>query len=117
MPPGITWSVLILFGIFLGGLVSALMSGTFKWRKLPDKQWTEIFGHERGEALDHRVSGGGAAGVCGGHRGRLHQRPGDLRRRGAGPGVVHLHRRHVCLGHRDGDGDLPEEVLRVTSEK
>ena len=44
MPAGITWAVLILFGIFLGGLVSALLSGTFKLRKLPDKQWTEIFG-------------------------------------------------------------------------
>jgi hypothetical protein len=44
MPPGITWSVLVLFGVFLGGLVSALLSGTFKWRKLPDKQWTDIFG-------------------------------------------------------------------------
>ena len=44
MPPGITWSVLVLFGIFFGGLASALLSGTFKWRKMPDKQWTEIFG-------------------------------------------------------------------------
>ena len=44
MPPGITWAVLSLLGVFLGGLVSALLSGTFKWRKLPDKQWTEIFG-------------------------------------------------------------------------
>jgi len=44
MPPGITWAVWSLLGVFLGGLVSALLSGTFKWRKLPDQQWTEIFG-------------------------------------------------------------------------
>jgi hypothetical protein len=44
MPPGITWSVLVLFGIFFGGLGSALLSNTFKWRKLPDKQWVEVFG-------------------------------------------------------------------------
>jgi len=44
MQPGITWAVWVLFGIFLGGFVSALLSGTFKWRKLPDVQWTNIFG-------------------------------------------------------------------------
>ena len=44
MPPGITWAVLSLLGVFLGGLASALLSGTFKWRKLPDKQWVEMFG-------------------------------------------------------------------------
>jgi hypothetical protein len=44
MPPGITWSVLALFGVFLGGLVSALLSGTFKLRKMPDQQWEGIFG-------------------------------------------------------------------------
>ncbi len=44
MPAGITWAVLILFGVFLGGLVSALLSGTFKWRKMPDQQWVEVFG-------------------------------------------------------------------------
>ncbi|HET7089654.1 MAG TPA: YeeE/YedE thiosulfate transporter family protein [Anaerolineae bacterium] len=44
MPPGLTWSVWILAGVFLGGLASALLSRTFKWRALPDRQWTEIFG-------------------------------------------------------------------------
>src|SRR3990172_3572295 len=32
MPPGLTWSVWILLGVFLGGLVSALLSRTFKFR-------------------------------------------------------------------------------------
>src|SRR5512135_2246950 len=45
MPPGITWAVLVLVGIFLGGLVSALISGEFKWRKMPDTQWQSIFGN------------------------------------------------------------------------
>jgi len=44
MPPGITWAVWVLFGIFLGGFVSALISGTFKLRKLPEVQWENIFG-------------------------------------------------------------------------
>jgi hypothetical protein len=44
MPPGFTWSVWVLVGVFLGGLASALLSGTFKWRKLPDEQWTSILG-------------------------------------------------------------------------
>jgi hypothetical protein len=30
--------------VFLGGLVSALLSGTFKWRTLPDQQWESVFG-------------------------------------------------------------------------
>jgi hypothetical protein len=44
MPPGLTWSVWALVGIFLGGLASALLSGTFKFRKMPDQQWTGVFG-------------------------------------------------------------------------
>jgi len=44
MPAGITWAVWVLVGIFLGGLVSALLSGTFKFRKMPDQQWESIFG-------------------------------------------------------------------------
>jgi hypothetical protein len=44
MPPGITWAVWVLGGIFLGGLASALLSGTFKWRKMPDQQWESVFG-------------------------------------------------------------------------
>ena len=44
MPPGITWAVWVLIGVFFGGLVSALLSGTFKWRKMPDQQWESVFG-------------------------------------------------------------------------
>ncbi len=42
--PASWWSILVLLGIFLGGLASALLSGTFKWRKLPDQQWESVFG-------------------------------------------------------------------------
>ena len=44
MPPGLTWSVWILLGVFLGGLVSALLSRTFKFRAMPDQQWEGVFG-------------------------------------------------------------------------
>ncbi len=44
MPPGLTWAVWVIIGVFLGGLVSALLSGTFKFRKMPDQQWESIFG-------------------------------------------------------------------------
>ncbi len=44
MPAELSWSVWVLVGIFLGGLASALLSGTFKFRKMPDQQWESIFG-------------------------------------------------------------------------
>ena len=44
MPAQLSWSVWILVGIFLGGLASALLSGTFKFRKMPDQQWENVFG-------------------------------------------------------------------------
>jgi hypothetical protein len=47
MPPGITWQVILLVGVFFGGLWAAKLSRTWKWRWLPDKQWTEVFGHSR----------------------------------------------------------------------
>ena len=47
MPPGIGWSVIILLGIFLGALVSALLSGTFKWQTVSDDQWKRVFGPSR----------------------------------------------------------------------
>ena len=44
MPAGVTWAVLVMVGVFLGGLISALLSGTFKIRKMPDQQWESVFG-------------------------------------------------------------------------
>jgi hypothetical protein len=47
MPPEITWQVILLVGVFFGGLLGALSSKTLKWRFIPEKQWGTIFGPER----------------------------------------------------------------------
>lgn len=44
MPPGITWGVILLAGVFFGGLIGALTSRTAKVRTLDDSQWKRIFG-------------------------------------------------------------------------
>lgn len=48
MPPEITWSVVLLVGIFFGGMLGAATSGTLKWGKKDaansDTQWKSIFG-------------------------------------------------------------------------
>lgn len=44
MPPGITWGVVLLVGVFFGGMLGAFSSGTFKWRMNSDSQWKKVFG-------------------------------------------------------------------------
>jgi hypothetical protein len=48
MPPGITYGVLMLVGLFFGGMIGAATSGTLKWGKKDaansDAQWKRIFG-------------------------------------------------------------------------
>jgi hypothetical protein len=48
MPPGITWGVILLVGVFFGGLIGAATSKTLKWGKKDsansDVQWKRIFG-------------------------------------------------------------------------
>jgi len=48
MPPGITMGVVLLIGIFFGGMLGAATSGTLLWGKKgsanPDAQWKRIFG-------------------------------------------------------------------------
>ena len=48
MPPGITYGVMMLLGLFFGGMIGAATSGTLKWGKKDaandDKQWKRIFG-------------------------------------------------------------------------
>jgi hypothetical protein len=48
MPPGITTGVILLVGVFFGGLIGAWTSGTLKWGKKDtansDEQWKRIFG-------------------------------------------------------------------------
>ena len=44
MRPEITWSVILLVGIFFGGTIGALTSRTFKFRWNDDAQWKQIIG-------------------------------------------------------------------------
>jgi len=48
MPPGITWGVILLIGVFFGGMIGAATSSTLKWGKKDaansDPQWKKIFG-------------------------------------------------------------------------
>jgi hypothetical protein len=48
MPPGITWGVILLVGVFFGGLIGAATSKTLQWGKKgsanSDAQWKRIFG-------------------------------------------------------------------------
>ncbi len=48
MPSGITWAVILMVGIFLGGMLGAATSKTLKWGKKDaansDKQWKRVFG-------------------------------------------------------------------------
>jgi uncharacterized protein len=47
MPPGLTWGVLLLIGVFFGGMVGAASSKTLKLRDNDDAQWKVIFGPQR----------------------------------------------------------------------
>jgi hypothetical protein len=48
MPPGITYGVMMLIGIFFGGMIGAATSGTLLWGKKvaanSDAQWKRVFG-------------------------------------------------------------------------
>jgi hypothetical protein len=48
MPPGITTGVILVTGLFFGGMMGAATSGTLKWGKADsansDEQWKRIFG-------------------------------------------------------------------------
>lgn len=44
MPPEITWGVVLLIGVFFGGMLGALSSKTFKLSVNGDEQWKRIFG-------------------------------------------------------------------------
>ncbi len=44
MRPEITFPVILLVGIFFGGMLGALSSGTFKFRTMDDEQWKTAYG-------------------------------------------------------------------------
>ena len=70
MPPGITWQVWLLAGVFLGALVSAIISGDFKLRWIPEAQWEQVLGPQRWKRWLIAFAGGVileyGAGIAGG---------------------------------------------------
>ena len=44
MPSQITYAVMLLVGIFFGGMLGALSSGTFKLRTMDDAEWKTAYG-------------------------------------------------------------------------
>ncbi len=104
MPPGITWGVILLVGVFFGGMIGAATSGTLKWGKKDavngDSQWKRIFGPQTWKRWVLGFCRRDYPGVRRGHRRRMHQRTGDLRRNVAGSSRVPVHRRDVWLRHR-----------------
>ena len=44
MPPGLTWSGVLLIGVFFGGMIGAWSSRTWKLRMNSDEQWKQVFG-------------------------------------------------------------------------
>jgi len=45
--PQSPWMMILLVGVFLGGLLAALTSGTFKLRWNEDPNWVKVFGKSR----------------------------------------------------------------------
>src|SRR4030067_2715805 len=70
MPAVITWNVVLLVGIFFGGMLGALSAKTFRWRSMPDKQWIEAFGPPRGKRWGLAFGRGPGAQEPGGVAGR-----------------------------------------------
>jgi uncharacterized protein len=70
MPAGITYPVILLIGIFFGGMLGALSSGTFKFRTMDDEQWKTAYGKQTWKRWLLLFLGGilveFAAGVAGG---------------------------------------------------
>ena len=70
MPAGFSYGVMMLIGIFLGSMISALLSGTFKWRAISDDQWVRVFGPSRWKRWGALFAGGilleYGAGIAGG---------------------------------------------------
>ena len=71
MPPGITWQVILLVGVFFGGMIGALSAGKLHWSWMPEVQWAKVFGERRwvrwGLAFSGAIVleyGAGIAGGC-----------------------------------------------------
>lgn len=70
MPPGITWQVWLLVGMFIGAMASAMLAGVWKLDPNPDKQWKKVFGPQPWKRWAVAFFGGivveFAAGIAGG---------------------------------------------------
>ena len=70
MPAQITYSVILLVGIFFGGMLGALSSGTFKFRTMDNAQWQQAHGKSLAKRWLLLFLGGViveyAAGIAGG---------------------------------------------------
>jgi uncharacterized membrane protein YedE/YeeE len=70
MKPEITYPVILLVGIFFGGMLGALSSGTFKFRTMDSEQWKSAYGKQTWKRWLLLFVGGivveFAAGIAGG---------------------------------------------------
>ena len=70
MKPEITYPVILLVGIFFGGMLGAFSSGTFKFRTMDSEQWKSAYGKQTWKRWLLLFVGGivveFAAGIAGG---------------------------------------------------
>jgi uncharacterized protein len=70
MKPEITYPVILLVGIFFGGMLGAFSSGTFKFRRMDSEQWKTAYGKQTWKRWLLLFVGGivveFAAGIAGG---------------------------------------------------
>ena len=70
MPPAVSFPLVLLVGIFFGGMLGALSSGTFKFRRMDDEQWKAAYGQSKWKRWILLFLGGivleYAAGIAGG---------------------------------------------------
>lgn len=70
MPPVMSFQILLFAGMLLGAFTSSMWSKDFKFRMMPDQQWTQIFGPSKLKRWSLIFIGGiiieFAAGIAGG---------------------------------------------------
>lgn len=70
MPPVISFQVVLFIGMLLGSFTASKLSKEFKFRMIPDKQWTQTFGPSKAKRWIMIFIGGiileFSAGIAGG---------------------------------------------------
>jgi len=70
MPPVVSFQIMLFVGMLLGAFTSSTWSKDFKFRMMPDQQWTQIFGPSKIKRWTMIFIGGiiieYAAGIAGG---------------------------------------------------